>query len=192
MPTLFRTFPPASWGWCWWGGVTWCPGNMIVMMMSSCHDRDPYICELHNGRQSCWMPITTWVTDDVQPHIRTLVLQPRQEEWQLMELFWKDTIPIPKDTIQFGKPNRNGSLYNMSDKHWQGSGSKCSQAKFTNFLKHGPRMGADYCHLDTSRSSGVWFVTFTLPMMQVDYTTKIFLCCFLCKLGLSWLTNCLS
>ena len=37
---------------------------------------------------------------------------------------------------------------------------------------HGPGRGAVYCHLDTSRSSGVWFVTFTLPMMQVDYTTK--------------------
>ena len=119
------------------------------------------------------------VRDDVQPHIRTLVLQPRREEWQLMELFWKDTIPIPKDTIQFGKPNRNGSLYNMSVPQ------ACTGLAW-------PRKWADYCHLDTSRSSGVWFVTFTLPMMQVDYTTKIFLCCFLCKLGLSWLTNCLS
>ena len=27
------------------------------------------------------------VRDDVQPHIRTLVLQPRREEWKLMELF---------------------------------------------------------------------------------------------------------
>ena len=56
------------------------------MIISYCeHDRDPYLCELHDGGQNTLDAIhhvdRVWVRDDVLPHIRTLVLQLRQEEW---------------------------------------------------------------------------------------------------------------